>query len=1047
MKPCIAAVSLCIALSGAIVRADDKVKESEKLFKDKVASILEHNCVRCHSDKTRKGKLNLSDENDAMKGGDSGEVIIAGDAAASLLVEMISGDEPKMPSKGDKLTKEEVAAISDWINKGAGWPAGMKLTEKTKKTSAWWSLQPLARVEPPKLEGAEAKWARTPIDAFALKKMREKGLSPSPEADPRTLIRRLYFDLLGMPPTPQAVEAFVKACEAEDAAQIRNPKSEIPNPSAPSAYAKLVDELLASPHYGERWARHWLDVVHYGDTHGYDKDKVRPNAWPYRDYVIRAFNEDKPFAQFVREQLAGDVLYPGTQDGIVALGFVAAGPFDWVGQIEVGEGTIEKKRVRNIDRDDMVRTAMETFTSTTVGCARCHDHKFDPISQEDYYSLQAVFAAVDRADRPYDVDPSTTARRHELQKHATELSARLAAIQDKVNQAAGPELAKIDRELESLSKSTGVRPEFGYHSGIEAKQDVVKWVQVDLGKPTSIDQLIYVACHDDFNGIGAGFGFPVRYRIEISDDPAFAKDVTIVVDHTKADIANPKVKPQSASVGGKSARYVRMTATKLAPRQNDFIFALAEMMALTPQGINAAASATVTSLDSIEAPVRWARKNLVDGYYFGAGKAEPGQIVKLNDARRSLLEKSLDGETRKELTRIEEAIKKAAADIAALPRPGMVFAAASSFGSAGSFVATGGKPRPVFLLQRGSETSPVREVSPGTLGCISSLPSRFELSASHAEGERRAALAKWIVDPKNPLTWRSIVNRMWHYHFGRGIVDSPNDFGRMGGVPSHPELLDWLAMEFRGAGTEGTSDQGSEGSANPKSEIRNPKSSHANSSAQSFKALHRLIVTSAVYRQASSDNPANAKIDAGNQFLWRQNRRKLDAESVRDSVLVASGKLNPTLYGPGFRAFGFKDDHSPHYLYQDHDPDDTASHRRSIYRFIVRSVTDPFMDSLDCADPSLITERRNETLTALQALALLNNKFMVRMSEHFAARVEKEVGAASDMSAKISHACASAFGRAATNEELATLVPLAQKHGLANVCRLLFNANEFVFVD
>ncbi len=1028
MKIRIAAFALTIACSGAVVRADDKTKESEKLFKDKVASILEHNCVRCHNDKTRKGKLNLADENDAMKGGDSGEVIIAGDASASLLVEMIDGDEPKMPSKGDKLKKEEVQAISDWVNKGAAWPTGFKLTEKTKKTSAWWSLQPLAKVAPPKLEGADAKWARTPIDAFALKKMRERGLTPAPQADPRTLIRRLYFDLLGMPPTPQAVERFV-------------------NDKNPRSYENLVDELLASSHYGERWARHWLDVVHYGDTHGYDKDKVRPNAWPYRDYVIRAFNEDKRFSRFVEEQLAGDVLYPGTQDGIVALGFIAAGPFDWVGQIEVGENTLEKKRVRNIDRDDMVRTAMETFTSTTVGCARCHDHKFDPISQEDYYSLQAVFAAVDRADRPYDVDAATTARRHELQKQATELSTRLAAIQGKVNQAAGPQLAQIDRELESLSKSTGVRPEFGYHSAIEAKQDVAKWVQIDLGKPTSIDHLIYVACHDDFNGIGAGFGFPVRYRIEISDDPAFARDVIVVVDHTKADIANPKVKPQSASVGGKSARYVRMTATKLAPRQNDFIFALAELIVLTPQGINAAAGATVTSLDSIEAPVRWTRKNLVDGYYFGAGKAEPQQIVKLNEARRMLLEKALDAETRKELTQIEDAVKKAAADIAALPKPGMVYAAASSFGSAGSFAATGGKPRPVFLLQRGSETDPVREVSPGTLGCISTLPARFELSAGHAEGERRAALAKWIVDPKNPLTWRSIVNRVWHYHFGRGIVDSPNDFGRMGSLPSHPELLDWLAGEFRGGGTEGPSDQGSEGSASPKSEIRNPKSPP-----QSLKSLHRLIVTSAIYRQASSDNAANAKIDAGNQYLWRQNRRKLDAESVRDSVLVASGKLDPKLYGPGFRAFGFKDDHSPHYLYQDHDPDDVASHRRSIYRFIVRSVTDPFMDSLDCADPSLITERRNETLTALQALALLNNRFMVRMSEHFAARVEKESGASAGgdstgLNARINAACLFAFGRAATKEELATLVPLAQKHGLANVCRLLFNANEFVFVD
>jgi len=293
------------------------------------------------------------------------------------------------------------------------------------------------------------------------------------------------------------------------------------------------------------------------------------------------------------------------------------------------------------------------------------------------------------------------------------------------------------------------------------------------------------------------------------------------------------------------------------------------------------------------------------------------------------------------------------------------------------------------------------------------LQRHFELPADHDEGARRAALAAWIVDRDNPLTWRSIVNRVWHYHFGRGIVDTPNDFGRMGATPTHPELLDWLAVEFRDGG-------------------------------QSFKQLHRLIVCSSVYRQASAHRANCAESDAANRLLWRAHRRKLDAESVRDSVLLVAGKLDRRGGGEGFRAFGFKDDHSPHYKYHEYDPDDPTSHRRSIYRFIVRSVPDPFMTTLDCADPSLNVAKRNQTLTALQALALLNNPFMVRMAEHFAARVEP---LGSTPAARIDTAYRLALSRPATAAELDLLVPLAAEYGLASVCRTIFNTNEFVFVD
>ncbi|MEX2212723.1 MAG: DUF1553 domain-containing protein [Phycisphaeraceae bacterium] len=996
-----------------LARAED-LKASEKLFTEKVADILETNCVRCHNLKTFKGKLSLESYEEAIKGGDSGEVIVPGESGQSLLVEMISGDKPEMPSKGDPLTKEEVGLIKKWIDTGAGWPVGMKLKEKVKKTSAWWSLQPLAKVEPPKLNAEDEKWVRTPIDRFTLAMMREKGLTPAAEADARTLIRRIYFDLIGLPPTAEEVEAFVK--EVGEEGQGPGAKGQGNNPQ--SAYERLVDRLLASPHYGERWARHWLDVVHYGDTHGYDKDKIRPNAWPYRDYVIRALSEDKTYARFVQEQLAGDVLFPGTTDGIVALGFIAAGPFDWVGQIELRENTLDKKITRNLDRDDMVRTAMETFVSSTVGCARCHNHKFDPIPQEDYYSLQAVFAAVDRADRPYETDPKAAVRRIALAAKQDTLQTRRRELEAKVAADAGPELVKIDARLKQLAavKGTGEKPEFGYHSAIEANQANVKWVQIDLGKSQSIAHLIYVACHDTYNNIGAGFGFPVRYKIEVSNDAAFKEGVTVVVDHTRDDVANPGVTPQIASLKGAAARYLRITATKLAPRQNDYIFALGEVIVLNPRGENIATGSTITSLDSIEAPVRWRRTNLVDGYYYGIGKVDHAELATLQERRAAIIQANVDPATRQELADIEQAYKQATTELAGLPGKGMVYAAATEFAPVGSFQATRGKPRPVFLLNRGSEKEPLNEVQPGAMTCVQTLPARFEVSGDTPEGERRAALAQWITHKDNPLTWRSIVNRIWLYHFGRGIVDSPNDFGRMGQTPTHPALLDWLAMEFRDNG-------------------------------QSIKALHRMIVLSATYRQASGVNAANAKIDAGNQYLWRMNRSRLEAECIRDSVLKVAGKLDTALFGPGFKPFGFKDDHSPHYLYQDHDPDDAKSWRRSIYRFIVRSVPDPFMETLDCADPSIIVEKRNETLTALQALSLLNNRFMVRMSEHFAARVQEAAGKDADAIVKVKSAIRLAFGRDATKVELDTLAPLVVEHGLANVCRLIFNMNEFVFVD
>jgi hypothetical protein len=962
-------------------------------FARDVRPILARHCLGCHGPSKQKSGLRLDRKAAALKGGDGGPVIVPGKASESLLVQLASGMEEDrvMPPKGQRLTEQQVGVLRDWIDQGADWPG----TAGDDDGRDWWSLRPLSSPPVPALSGEDAAGARNPIDAFVRAKLREKGLSPSPEADRRTLIRRVSFDLVGLPPSPEEIDAFVS------------------DPS-PIAYEALVDRLLASPRHGERWARHWLDVVHYGDTHGYDKDQPRPSAWPYRDYVIRAFNADKPYGRFVREQVAGDVLCPGTADGVTALGFIAAGPWDLIGHAEVPETKIDGKVARHLDRDDMVSSTINTFMSLTVQCAQCHNHKFDPIRQEDYYRLQADFAALDRADRPYYTDPEAGARAANLQGRRDRLKQERRALEEAVSKAGGEGLARIDGEIAAAGSKPGSREEFGYHSDIASLQDLAKWVQVDLGRSVGLGRVVLWGCHDMFNNIGAGFGFPVRFQVEASDDPAFRSGVTAIVDRTAADGKKPGIAPQSFTAKGVKGRYVRVTATRLARRQDDFNFALAELEVFDPAGANVARGAAVTALDTIEAPPRWRRSNLVDGY--APGKDGADAQARLKEQRQALLEKLVDRRTLDDLDRVTAELARVEAELAALKPSGLVYAGTVHDGGSAPFRGTGpdgGRPRPIHVLRRGDVRTPGNEVGPGALEVIPDLPGTFELSAGHVEGDRRAALARWLIDPRNPLVWRSIVNRVWQYHFGRGIVATANDFGRMGQLPTHPELLDWLAASFRDGG-------------------------------QSLKALHRLIVISGTYRQASIGNPAAEAIDAGNAYLWRMNRRKLEAEAVRDAALAVAGELDQALYGPPFRDFVVEHpEHSPHYEYELQRPDDPRIFRRAVYRFLVRSKPQPFMAVLDCADPSMQVDRRNETVSPLQALALYNNAFMLTMAGRLAARVES----AGDTEEQVAAAFRLAVGRPPRPEERDALAEYARRYSLANACRVILNLNEFVFVD
>ena len=984
---------LFVALIGLSISVSVIAADPVDFAKD-VRPIFAKSCASCHGVDKQKSGFRLDRKADALKGGDLGPAIVAGKSDKSPLIKYVSGADPQLampPDPKKRLTAAEVAILKVWIDQGANWPDD---GSATANPADWWSLKPISKPALPKLSDAERAWARTPVDAFILAKLREKGLKPSPEADRRTLIRRATFDLIGLPTTFEEVEEFA-------------------NDPDPQAYEKLIDRLLASPRYGERWARHWLDVVHYGETHGYDKDQPRPNAWPYRDYVIRAFNQDKPYGRFVKEQIAGDVLFPGTPDGIEALGFISAGPWDFIGHAEVPESKIDGKIARHLDRDDMIANAIGTFQSLTVHCAQCHNHKFDPIPQLDYYRLQAVFAALDRADKRYDDDPKIAGKRLELMAKRTAAKAELAENEAKLVATAGSSLVELDRKIARASNAKPQAAEFGYHSALSVKQDDAKWVQIDLGKPVAAKAIVLRPCNDDFNKIGPGFGFPLQFKVEVSNDPAFRNAVIKVIDRTTTDVANPGTAPQTFDVAT-TGRYVRITATKLAPRLNDYILALAEMEVHTADGTNAAAGMVVSSLDSIEAPPRWRKSNLTDGKYAPFAGEKTGNLAELTAQREALLNKAAGPEGSQRLAASRSTLSNLDSELQKLPPQKVVYAGTIHTGG-GAFAGTGangGKPRPIHLLPRGDVTKLGTLAEPGSLSAVPGPA--FVLPNDGKEGDRRAALANWLADEKNPLTWRSIVNRVWLYHLGRGLVDTPSDFGRMGQLPTHPELLDWLAADFRDNG-------------------------------QSLKKLHRVIMTSAVYRQSAAGNPAFDAIDGSNAYYWHTTRRKLEAEAVRDAILMVAGKLDFKMGGPSFQDFKVeKPEHSPHYQYHLHDANDPASHRRSVYRFVVRSKPQPWLAAFDCADPSQAVDKRNQTITPQQALALLNNQLTVVMAGHFAKRIEPLGKTNGD---RIEKAMRIALGRNPTAAETAALTKYADEHGLANACRVILNLNEFAFVE
>ncbi|MGI8980905.1 MAG: PSD1 and planctomycete cytochrome C domain-containing protein [Pirellulaceae bacterium] len=810
------ALSSMASVFGLALAAEMPNPTPEQLlfFEAKVRPILVANCHKCHSGKEPKGDLSLDSRGGLLAGGESGDVVVPGQPEKSLLVEAINRTSIEMPPD-KKLADADIATLTEWVKLGAPWPDepggnGPTLRKTrgkiTDEDRSYWAFQPVRKVVAPEIDNDA--WSRGSIDRFLLAKMIPEGLHPAAEADKATLIRRINFDLLGLPPSSEEVAAFV-------------------NDKGPDAYERLIDRLLASPLYGERWARHWLDLVRYAESDGYKQDGYRSSAWRYRDYVIRSLNTDKPYDRFVQEQIAGDEIAPEDPEALVATGYYRLGIYEY-----------NQRDVRNqwnIILNDITDVTADVFLGMGMSCARCHDHKFDPILQKDYYRLQAFFAPIIQRD---DIPAATP--------HAcSDYREKLKVWEDKT--------ADLRRQIDEIEKP---------HVDAAAKAFIAK--------------------------------FPVDI------EPIFSK-----------------------------------SEVERTPLESQL--------------------------------VRLAGRQIIE---------EGGKVD---------FPKKLKGD---EKTKWEGLKKQLAEQEKTKPEPLPEAMMVSDVGPVASPVTIPGK--------RNAE-----EIAAGAPSVID--PSPLEIlqpSTSLNSTGRRTALAQWLTRPDNPLTPRVMVNRMWQYHFGKGLVESSSDFGRLGQPPSHPELLDRLAADFVRSGW-------------------------------SMKDIHRRLLTSGAYRQVShgADVKDSAAKDPANKWVSRMTVRRLEAEQIRDAALTATGEIDGVSGGPG---------------------SDNTSSRRSVYLKVMRNKRDDLLDVFDVPDGSSSIPERNVTTTPTQSLLMINGPWMLARARALAARIERENGSETKEQ-RIAAVYESLFGRAPSAEESSTAAAFlgdgSSQERLIDLCHVLLNSNEFLYVD
>ncbi len=1001
-------ISLCIGILSSFPNCEYAAASQKIDFEKQIAPLFVSHCLECHNAVEPEGGLTLTEAKLAFTGGESGKAILAGDSEGSLLWERVQADE--MPPK-HPLSDDEKRILKAWIEQGAEWPAGvidpLGKSTATRAGRDFWSLQPLREVNPP--EDIQPEWSRNAIDPFILKRLRHSGLTPSPEANARTLIRRLYFDLIGLPPTPEQVAAF-----------IADPSEE--------AYQQIVTKLLDSSHYGERWGRHWLDVVRFGESDGFERNFQRENAWHYRDWVIDSLNADIPYDEFVRRQLIGDLEQSGIE-GAASTGFWVAGVHNTV----VGGSERMKLLARHDEIEEVLATVGQTFLGLTINCARCHDHKFDPVTQKEYYQFASAISGLGYGERVESIPDE--------RKILAEIERKLAVVKSELSQIDEMTCLEILKERETnydfipvtpapyarwefdgnlldsvgsldgeavgqvqfeegalvLDGSIYVKTESFSHNISEKTLEV--WVQLAVldqrgGGAISIekrdgsffDAIVYgeqqsghwlagsnnFARTESFRGIQETEAVNRIVHVAI----VYQEDGTIVGYRDGLPYGQPVKKSP---------------IQKYAAEETEILFGLRH----NPPGGNRFLKG------KIHRAAFYDRALTAEEIAASAGRAtdyvSETQIVDwLNEAQRQsrIQLKSKIAELTHER---EQQFKITNQKIYTLtPRKGEV--------------------TKVYL--RGDPANEGEVVSPAATEAIPVLSGSFDLPPDAPEAERRRKLAEWITDPANPLFARVIVNRVWHYHFGTGIVDTPNDFGFNGGRPSHPELLEYLALQFQ------------------QNEYR-------------LKWLHRLIVTSSTYRQATYGKSLKEweqakKIDAGNRLLWRGSSRRVEAEILRDAILSVSGKLTAEQGGPSFKDVSVTLNSGTTY-YEPIDVDGPEFWRRTIYRFNPRGGRSALLDTFDCPDPSATAPRRTVTTTPLQSLSLMYNVFVLRMADYFAERVESEAG--ENVEVQVEHAWQLAVSREPNSRELELSKQLVNNHGLSALCRGLFNLNEFVRID
>jgi len=958
-------------------RDNQPSKAGIQFFESKIRPVLVSECYGCHSASAKKnnkleGELLLDTRAAMLKGGDTGPSIVPGDVGKSLLIAAIRHELFEMPPK-NKLSKQVISDFEKWIKMGAPDPRDGEALDIAKskidvgKGREFWSFKPLDQSPPP--ISKNKNWGKTPVDQYILTKQESLGIAANQLADRQTLIRRVYFDLWGLPPESKEVEAFV-------------------NDASPGAYEKLIDRLLAGEHYGERWARHWLDVSRFAESNGYAFDRDRPAAYHFRDFVIKALNEDMPYDKFIRLQIAGDQLGPTDYMSQAATGFLAAGPFT------SQQTQKERERSRYEQLDDLIHTVGTATLGLTLGCARCHDHKFDPISSNDYYRMIAAFAETgfqdyqhDRSPEKYKTEKAAFDITHKpfvdarLKYEKEQLPAKLATwLETKSTEAVQPKLS--DWHTVGPFKSANFEQAFNQQFEPEKKVDLaatysegkLKWTP----QPTWTDGKI----HNTFVGDNsANYLFrtitvPTASPLDIS----LGRDDAIKVWLNGKSVLSKKV------MGGVAADQDKVKLT-LTAGENKLLVKIVN--AAGPSGFYFKAKDTtppkeIQTILALENEKRNDKQKQQLLKWYAPYEAD---WVTLNDAEQSNMKKHP---------------KRDLMPVFAARKGGVTY----NFGA---------DTRKVYYLVRGNSNRKNGLAAPGYLQVLMAgegQEKQWALEKTDQPKPRhpRVAFAEWLTDPNNGaghLLARVMVNRLWHHHFGRGIVATPSDFGTQGFRPTHPKLLDYLAAQL----------------------IKEN---------WNLKPIHKLLMMSSVYQQSGQSNATASQLDSENNSWWRRPATRMDAEIIRDNLLAVSGTLNDKKFGPGT-------------LNQE-------DQRRSIYLTVKRDKLVPILQLFDAPDAIQSIGKRSATTVPPQALAMMNSPFVRKLSEQFAKRVRPDVKKPLDQT--VIDAYLIGLSRQPDTEELQQMLQFihyqtksygddapATERAVADFCQLIICMNEFVFVD